>query len=353
VTDHYFDRIRAATGTRFWVNNPTLEEIDLALSHGAMGCTTNPAYGGGLVKRAPAEVLPIIRASLGESDDDEVVATIVQERLVARICDRFLPLYEASAGREGFVSIQGSPEADVDASAVLEEARRGRAIAPNATPKIPATGPGLVAFEQIVAEGSQVIVTEVFSLAQLIEVCERWLAVTARTGVRPPFMMSPITGILGDHLRDVAERDGLDVPAEAIVSAGVILSRACYRTVRDRGYPVLLLYGGARGPFDLTGLVGGGMAATINWSTADELLQANNPIVATVEDPVDPTIERILVESFPEMRQALVPDGLAVEAFEDFGPVQYFRDRFIAGWDAVRAAISEARQGAQPQGAQR
>jgi hypothetical protein len=75
--------------------------------------------------------------------------------------------------------------------------------------------------------------------------------------------------------------------------------------------------------------------------------------VATVEDPVDPAIERILVESFPEMRQALAPDGLAVEAFEDFGPVQYFRDRFIAGWDAVRAAISEARQGAQAQGAQR
>ena len=47
-----------------------------------------------------------------------------------------------------------------------------------------------------------------------------------------------------------------------------------------------------------------------------------------------------------EMRQALDPHGLAVEDFEDFGPVQYFRDRFIAGWDVVRAAIAEVRQGA-------
>jgi hypothetical protein len=156
-------------------------------------------------------------------------------------------------------------------------------------------------------------------------------------------MMSPITGILGDHLRDAASRDGLAVPDEAIASAGVLLSRACYRIVRDRGYPVLLLYGGARNQLDFSGLVGGGMAATINWSTAEELLAADLPAVVTIEDPIDPHIERILFDSFSEMRQALDPDGLAVEDFEDFGPVRYFRDRFIAGWDLVRASIAESR----------
>ena len=105
--DHYFDRVRESTGARFWVNNPTIEEVELALRHGAMGCTTNPAYGGNLVKRAPDEVLPIVRECLPQSDDGEVIADLVQRRLVARICERFLPLYELTAGREGFVSIQG------------------------------------------------------------------------------------------------------------------------------------------------------------------------------------------------------------------------------------------------------
>ncbi len=343
--DHYFDRVTAATGMRFWVNNPTIEEMDLALAHGAMGCTTNPAYGGNLVKRAPEQVLPIVRECLAQSDDDEVVADHVQRRLVGRICERFLPLYERTGGGEGFVSIQGAPEADTDGAIILEEGRIARTIAPNATPKIPATKPGFEAFEALVAEGSQVIVTEVFSLAQLIETCERWSAVTTRTGVRPPFMMSPITGILGDHLKKVAARDGIDVPASAMEMAGVLLSRACYRVVREREYPVLLLYGGARIQLDFSGLVGGGMAATINWSTAAELLAADLPAVATIEEPVDPAVEKLLTDHFPELRQALDPEGLSLEEYEGFGPVQHFRDNFIAGWHAVIGMIREVRAG--------
>ena len=32
--------------------------------------------------------------------------------------------------------------------------------------------------------------------------------------------------------------------------------------------------------------------------------------------------------------------------FEDFGPVQHFRDAFIAGWNAVRDAIDAQADGA-------
>jgi len=346
MATHYFEQVREATGSRFWVNNPTSAEMDLALEAGAMGCTTNPGYGGNLVRRAPDEVLPVVRASLAESDDDDVVAAIVQRQLVGRICERFLPLYERTGGREGFVSIQGAPEADTDAAVILEEGRVARTIAPNASPKVPATAPGLKAMETLVAEGSPVLMTEVFSLAQVVETCERWLAVTERTGVRPPFFLCPITGILGDHLKAVAERDGLDVPTPAMEMAGVLLSRACYRVVRERGYPVTLLYGGARIQLDFSGLVGGGMAATINWSTAAELLAADLPPVATVEDEVEADVRRILTDSFPELRQALDPDGLGLEDFEGFGPVQTFRDLFIAGWDSVREMIAAERAGA-------
>jgi len=345
MADHYFERVRATTGSRFWVNNPTVEEIDLALRHGAMGCTTNPAYGGNLVRRAPDEVLPLVRECLAHSEDDEIVADLVQRRLIGRICEHFVPLYEGSGGREGFVSIQGAPEADTEASNILEEGRLARSIAPNATPKIPATAPGLEAFETLVAEGSQVIVTEVFSVAQVIETCDRWLAVTERTGVRPPFMMSPITGIFGDYLKKRAGQADLTVPAEAIEMAGVILARACYRTVRERDYPVLLLYGGARIDLDFSGLVGGGMAATINWSTAADLLAADGDGRATVDDPVDPAVMQSLVAAFPELRQALDPDGLELEDFEGFGPVQHFRDLFIEGWRSVLEMIRAERQG--------
>lgn len=342
MTDTYFTRLRATTPTRVWVNNPTPEEVGLAITQGAVGCTTNPAYGGGLLRRAPELVRPAIEAAT-TTDDDAAAAGRVQLALVRRIVDLFRPLYDESGGTAGFVSCQGAPEADGDAGHILAEAHEARRLGPNATPKIPATLPGLAAFEILVAEASPTIVTEVFSLAQLIEASERYLAVTTRTGVRPPFFISPITGIFGDHLKAVARREEIAIDPGVVELVGVILARACYETCRERGYPVTLLAGGARIPFDLTGLVGAAVHATINWSTFAEILAQDPPPGGSYADPIDQAAIRALGDAFPEVRAALRPDGLTVDEFEGFGPVQFFRDGFIAGWHQVGAAVANTR----------
>lgn len=344
VTDRsYFVRLKAATPTRVWVNNPTLDEVDFALAQGAVGCTTNPAYGGNLLRRAPDLVRPVIRSAVASTKDGAAAAEAVQLALVGRIVERFRPLYEASGGSAGFVSCQGAPEEDTDGAHILEEGRRTRALGPNATPKIPATIPGFEAFEVLVAEGSPTIITEVFSLAQLVEANERYLAVTARTGVRPPFFMSPITGIFADHLRAVATRESIEADPAEIALIGVVLTRACYELCVERGYPVTLLAGGARIPFDLTGLVGAAVHATINWSTMAEILAQDPPPTASYADPINPDIISRLRLAFPEVEAALRIDGLAPAEFESFGPVQFFRDLFIEGWRQVQTAVTEER----------
>ncbi len=342
MAETYFARAQAATGMRFWVNNPTGGELVQAIANGAAGSTTNPAYGGNLLRRAPHEIRPIIAECMAGGGDDLVVADQVQQRLVGRIAAQLRPLHDASHGRLGYVSIQGAPEVDADPGMILAEARAGRAIGPNVAPKIPATAAGLEALDQLVAEGSPVIVTEVFSIAQVVEVCERWLAAVPGPA-RPPFFMSPITGIFGDHLKRIAAGQEVRASTDDMEMAGVVLARRCYRLVVDRGYPVTLLYGGARTRLDFAGLVGGGMAATINWSTAAELLDQDPAVSETVADPVDPALEARLVESFPDVRRALAPDGLELAGFADFGPVQHFRDSFISGWHAVLDAIAAAR----------
>ena len=339
----YFSRLVSETPSRAWVNNPTEEEIGLALAHGAVGSTTNPAYGGGLLRRAPDEVVPVVDACLPASDDDRVVADLVQQRLVGRIVDRFRPLFDASGGTAGFVSIQGSPETDMDGQRIWEEAQAGHAIGPNAAPKIPATMPGFVAMERVVERGWPVIVTEVFSLDQVVATCELYLRITARTGVHTPFFMSPITGILGDHLKKLAKTQGLDVHARAMEFAGIGLGRRCAALVAERAYPVTLLFGGARIPEDLTGLVGDRHHATINWSTFAEILAMDPPIERTIDAPFDPDMERTLLNAFPDVRKAWEVGRLAPEEFEAFGPVQHFRDNFLVGWHGVLAMIADRR----------
>ncbi|MHB8958343.1 MAG: transaldolase family protein [Candidatus Limnocylindrales bacterium] len=343
MTATYFDQLLAQTPTRVWVNNPTIEEMSLALAQGARGSTTNPGYGGNLLRRAPGEVLPVIEACVRESADDARAADLVQLRLVARIAAQFRTLFEASAGTAGFVSIQGAPEMDTDAGHIEQEAREGHALAPNVSPKIPATAAGLTAFDRLVADGFPTIVTEVFSVAQFVEASERYLAATARAGVRPPFFMSPITGIFGDHLKALARRDGFAARDSDMELAGVALTRECYRIARERAYPVTILAGGARIPLDLTGLVGGALHATINWSTFADVLASPEPLALGIEEPLDPAALARLADGFGDFRRAMAPDGLALEEYESFGPVQHFRGQFISGWTAVRAAVAAER----------
>jgi transaldolase len=343
LAETYFTDLNTRTPTRVWVNNPTSAEVELALEQGAVGCTTNPAFGGGLLRRAPDEIRPVIDSCLGISDDDSAVADAVQQRLVSSIVDAFRPLHEASGGRSGFVSIQGAPDADHDSANILAEAHAGRRLGPNAVPKIPATAPGLEAFDALVEEGSPTIVTEVFSLSQLVETSERYLRVTAYMAERPPFFISPITGIFGDHLKALAARTGVEVDPVDAELAGVALMRACQRLVSERGYPVTLLAGGARTEFDLTGLVGAPIHATINWSTFAEIIERRTPLRRGIDMPIDAGAIQRLEDAFDDVRRALRLDGLRPAEFEEFGPVQHFRNNFLAGWVQVRAAIAEQR----------
>ena len=125
--------------------------------------------------------------------------------------------------------------------------------------------------------------------------------------------------------------------------AGVAFARACNAIVEERGYPVTLLFGGARTMMDFTGLVGGRTAATINYSTVDEILDVDPPLEDTIHRPLDPQIVSELSDKFADFRAAMDPDGLAPQDFEGFGPVQHFRDNFMAGWNSVLAAIAEVR----------
>jgi transaldolase len=340
VPKDFFRRLVAETPTRAWVNNPTVEEIGLALEQGAVAATTNPAYGGNLLRRAPEQILPIIEECARESDDATVVADQVQRRLVRRIADRFLPIYESSGGHLGLVSIQGAPENDTKAENILRAARADHAVIPNATPKIPATAPGLDAFEILVAEGYATLVTEVFSVAQLIETGERYLRVTSRTGKRPPLYVCPITGIFGDHLKALCKRQGIEASSSDMELAGVAWAREAYRVAREREYPMTLLAGGSRIPLDLTGLVGAAMHATINWSTFAEVIADPAPFAPGIDEPLDAAALRRLDATFSDFRKAMRPDGLALDEFESYGPVQQFRNNFISGWTQVQEAVA-------------
>jgi transaldolase len=88
------------------------------------------------------------------------------------------PVYQASGGRDGYVSYEVPPDIAHDTEATTFHAARlfDLLSIPNALIKIPATTEGLPAIQASIAAGVNVNVTLVFSVARYREVVEAYLA---------------------------------------------------------------------------------------------------------------------------------------------------------------------------------
>jgi transaldolase len=343
MTDGYFHRLQSQTPTRLWINNPTLEETDKAIAAGAISCTTNPSYSARIIKEEPSRAMRAIRAAIQASSDDQQAADRAQQTMVKEIMEKFLDLYDREPGRQGFVSIQGNPHLDEDADKIVDEAHRFRKISKNFITKIPCTAAGLKAFERLIPEDMPIIATEVFAMSQAIEVCELYQRVSQKCGKHPMFYVTHISGIFDECLAKTAEREGIKVSPQALAQAGCILARKQYAMMRKRGYDITLMGGGARGTHHFTEMVGGALHVTINWSTAEEIIKADPPITSRIDAVTPQAVIDELCDKLPDFRKAYHDDGLTIEEFGDFAPLQFFRNMFVKGWDTLVANVREQR----------
>ena len=343
----YFKRVKELTPTRFWINNPTPQEAREAIAAGAISCTTNPTYCMSQIKSASEKdkVFSMIDNVLKENDDNRKVADIIQQKLVKKILDIFLPLYEKNPGKEGFVSIQGDPTLDENTENIIDEALRYRKLGKNFIAKIPVTKAGMEAIEALIPENMPIIATEIMGISQAIKASELYKRVSSKCGKFPPLYITHITGIFDEYLGEVVRNDKINIFPDYLWQAGAIIVRKQYKIFKDREYPGIMLGGGARGLHHFTEMVGSEMHITINWKgTADELIDGNPPVVYRMFNPAPQKVIDELLQKLPDFKKAYLEDGLALEEFKDFGPVNHFRNKFINGWEFLLNVIKERRE---------
>ena len=114
------------------------------------------------------------------------------------------------------------------------------------------------------------------------------------------------------------------------------IARKLYQLMEDRHYPGTFVAGGARGLHHFTEMVGGKVCCTINWEgTADQLLMQDPPVVYRIYNPVPKKVIDELMDKLPDFKRGYLEDGLDIEEFETFGPVNIFRSTFIKSWERV------------------
>jgi len=342
----YFLRVTEQSPTMFWINNPTPDQADLAIENGALGCTNNPSYTQKMIDH-PTEgenALKVLDDTLRDVSDDRAAAIEFQARMVKPIAEKFMPIFERSGGEHGFVSIQGDPFADDESQDIIRQALDNREISPNICCKIPLTEPGLEAIPELVPMYVPMNSTEIFGVSQLVALAETYEKVARLSGKWPMMYMSHIAGIYDDYLRNYVQENDVKISSDVLHQAGLAVARKVYRIMTERAYKLVFIGGGARGLHHFTEMVGGRVCITINWvGTADKLLEQNPPVVYRLFNPVPQKVIDELMEKLPDFKKGYLEDGLTVEEFEDFGPVQLFKSSFTKSWRRVLEIIRERR----------
>lgn len=344
--DPYFIRVTRQTPTMFWINNPTRNHADWALEHGALGCTNNPSYTQKMIDH-PEEgeyALKLLDEAIRENDDVNRIAEEFQRKMVKPIADKFMPLFEKSGGKHGYVSIQGDPINEDDPEVVIRDARLNHKLSPNICCKIPTTTSGLIAMETMIEEDIPINATEIFGVSQFEAICETYQRISKKNGRAPMFYMSHIAGIYDDYLRNYVKENDVDISPDVLQQAGLAVARKIYQLMIEREYPCVFIGGGARGLHHFTEMVGAKACITINWEgTADKLLEQNPSVVYRIFNPVPQKVIDELMEKLPDFRRGYLSDGLEPEEFEQFGPVELFRSSFIKSWKRALELIRERR----------
>jgi transaldolase len=241
-------------GQSYWMDNLTRGMITSGALHqrvmeeGLRGITSNPS----IVQQAIA----------GSHDYDTHIAELMRQRRspsaiyeqlvvgdVQAACDILHPVYEASEGVDGFVSLEVSPYLAHDTTGTMQEARRlAQAVnRPNVFIKIPGTPAGVPAIEQMLYEGININVTLLFAIEDYEAVAHAYIAALERrlaeakplhtlTSVASFFLsrIDALVDLLLCHRMGVAtDRDGLPQPEQLAGKAAIANAKLAYQRFKQ------------------------------------------------------------------------------------------------------------------------
>jgi len=244
LTDHLKEL--SAQGVSIWLDDLSRPLITggglqaLIDSSCVVGVTTNPTIFAGALSQGDAYSDQIKGlAAEGKSIEEAAFALITRD--VQNACDIMAPIYRASQGEDGRVSIEVDPGLAHDTAKTVEQVKELHAAVdrPNVYIKIPATVEGLPAIAQVLAEGISVNVTLIFSLDRYRGVMNAFLTglEQARLGGLDLSQIHSVASFFVSRVDTEVDKrlDGLDIDEAAALrgKAGVANARLAYQAYKE------------------------------------------------------------------------------------------------------------------------
>jgi transaldolase len=206
-------------------------ELKRLIDKGVTGLTSNPS----IFQKSICETADYDDAisSILKSQPKIGIPALYEEMAMADIqmaADALRPVFDSTAGTDGFVSLEVSPHLATLTENTISEAQRlwksvGR---PNLLIKVPATPEGIPAIEALIAQGINVNATLIFSIAQYTDVAQAYIRGLEKNP-QPPnvasvasFFLSRIDTAVDKALEKVGTPPALILRGKAAVASAKI-----------------------------------------------------------------------------------------------------------------------------------
>ena len=337
------------TPTSLWNDSAAFEDLTYAIEHGAVGATCNPVIVLDVLKQE----MPLWKGRIAEliekrrtATEREIAWALVEEISAAR-AGMLREIFDAEKGKNGRLSIQTDPILYRNSEALVQQAMRFNALAPNMIVKIPVTTAGIAAFEEITYRGVSVNATVSFTLPQCVavaEAVERGLQRRERQGLDIASMGPVCTimvGRLDDWLKLQAEKKNITTDPGYLEWAGVAVFKKTYLVFKERGYRIRLLAAAYRNHMHWSEFIGGDIVISPPGKWQRRFNASDVTVENRIAEPVDPKIVGELVKKFPDFVRAYTDGGLGVGDFDKFGPAVRTLRQFIEACHELEAQIRE------------
>lgn len=225
-------------GQRIWLDDITRELLSSGTlqryidEYSVTGLTSNPTIFHNALKNSSVYDDEIRTKFLADKSTDEIFMELAAGDL-SRAADLFRPVHDATAGIDGWVSLEVPPSLAHDTAGTIRAALQlhKQVNRPNLLIKIPGTAAGLAAIEELIFAGVAVNVTLLFSREQYIAAAEAYMrGLERRIAAGRDAVVGSVASLFVSRW-DVAVKD--KVGNELHNRLGIAIAQRSYRAYRD------------------------------------------------------------------------------------------------------------------------
>ena len=324
------------------------------------GVTTNPRLTNTALGILSGEMDPVIDEIIAgnKAKSNYLLAWKTYKKMTQMGAALYMPLFEGSDYKKGYVSAQVDPRLVTDVKKMLHQALELKELSPNIMVKCPGSHEGIYLTEILTSIGIPTNETLVFHIPQVVAVAEavkKGLETGKRNLVDYSQWRSVITIMIGrfeerPEFAESAASAGIELTEELKRWSGIAIAKKAHTILNDtsRGFSSKLLLCSARpGPgegnlYHIEKVAGGNMVYTLNPEIIEDFMTicAKKDVYSQMDDPVPDEIMSKLLK-IPYFVQGYEVDGMTRADFADHPSFIMTREQFSGSMKEIEEYIVE------------